>query len=63
MGTMSMGWAYSLSYSPLSLRYRNPCTRQPAKGRGRWGIERTEEKLGVKPDAHDDPVTYHRLTK
>ncbi len=25
MGTMSMGWAYSLSYCPASLRYRKPC--------------------------------------
>jgi hypothetical protein len=31
---------------------------------GRWqGAERTEEKLGIKPGAHDDPITYHRLTK
>ncbi len=27
------------------------------------GVERTEEKLGIKPGAHDDPITYHRLTK
>jgi hypothetical protein len=28
-----------------------------------WGgVERTEVKLGIKPGAHDDPITYHRLT-
>jgi hypothetical protein len=27
------------------------------------GFERTEAKLGIKPGAHDDPITYHRLTK
>ncbi len=27
------------------------------------GVERTEAKLGIKSGAHDDPITYHRLTK
>ncbi len=27
------------------------------------GFERTEVKLGIEPGAHDDPITYHRLTK
>ena len=27
------------------------------------GVERTEVKLGIEPGAHDDPITYHRLTK
>ncbi len=27
------------------------------------GVERTEVKLGIEPGAHDDPITYQRLTK
>ncbi len=27
------------------------------------GVERTEVKQGVEPGAHDDPITYQKLTK